>query len=206
MEELDLLKKQWQKPDAFQQLSEADLYEMIHKKSSSIVKLILIISFLEFIFWIILSLLIDTSESFKNEPELIYLDIIEYLSYGVVLVFMYLLFKNYKKISVTQTTKQLMIDILDAKKIVQYYVWYNLIIIALGLSFGVIYAFFTNPEMQLMNGLATTNNNLLIGSIFAMAVVLIILFGLFWLFYRLLYGILLKKLYANYNELKKIDL
>jgi hypothetical protein len=30
--------------------------------------------------------------------------------------------------------------------------------------------------------------------------------GIFWLFYRLLYGILLRKLYANYSELKKIDL
>jgi hypothetical protein len=29
---------------------------------------------------------------------------------------------------------------------------------------------------------------------------------LFWLFYKVLYGILLKRLYRNYNELKKIDL
>ena len=34
--------------------------------------------------------------------------------------------------------------------------------------------------------------------------VLIILF-LFWLFYKLLYGILLRRLQKNYNELKKID-
>jgi uncharacterized membrane protein len=33
-----------------------------------------------------------------------------------------------------------------------------------------------------------------------------ILVFLFWLFYILLYGRLLKKLFNNYNELKKIDL
>jgi hypothetical protein len=33
-----------------------------------------------------------------------------------------------------------------------------------------------------------------------------VFFGAFWLFYRVLYGILLRRLYANYKELKKIDL
>ena len=50
MEELELLKKDWQKnthksPD----FSEQDIYGMLHKKSSSIVKWILIISILEFV-------------------------------------------------------------------------------------------------------------------------------------------------------------
>ncbi len=31
------------------------------------------------------------------------------------------------------------------------------------------------------------------------------LFGIFWCIYRLLYGTLLRRLYANYKELKKID-
>jgi hypothetical protein len=34
----------------------------------------------------------------------------------------------------------------------------------------------------------------------------IVFIGVFWLFYRLLYGILLRRLYANYKELEKIDL
>jgi hypothetical protein len=45
MKELDLLKKDWKKSTAsFEQISELELYKMIHKKSSSIVKWILIIS------------------------------------------------------------------------------------------------------------------------------------------------------------------
>jgi hypothetical protein len=37
-------------------------------------------------------------------------------------------------------------------------------------------------------------------------VIILVIIGLFWLFYKLLYGILLKKLFANYKELKKIEL
>jgi hypothetical protein len=45
MKELDLLKKDWKKSTvSFEQISELELYKMIHKKSSSIVKWILIIS------------------------------------------------------------------------------------------------------------------------------------------------------------------
>ena len=36
-------------------------------------------------------------------------------------------------------------------------------------------------------------------------IVITIFIGLIWLFYRLLYGILMKKLQKNYDELKKID-
>ena len=52
MKELDLLKKDWKKnSDSFEQISEKEIYKMIHKKSSSIVKWILIISILEISFW-----------------------------------------------------------------------------------------------------------------------------------------------------------
>ena len=39
-----------------------------------------------------------------------------------------------------------------------------------------------------------------------MILICVIIVGLFWLFYRLLYGILLRKLNANLKELIKIDL
>jgi hypothetical protein len=51
MKELDLL-KDWQKnKDSFEQVSEIEIYRMIHKKSSSIVKWILIISIMEVLLW-----------------------------------------------------------------------------------------------------------------------------------------------------------
>jgi hypothetical protein len=37
------------------------------------------------------------------------------------------------------------------------------------------------------------------------SIALFLLLGVIWLFYRLLYGILLKRLNRNYKELKKLD-
>jgi hypothetical protein len=47
MDELELLKKDWKKQEgSFQQIGEKEIYGMLHKRSSSIVKWIVIISVL----------------------------------------------------------------------------------------------------------------------------------------------------------------
>ena len=52
MKALDVLKKAWKKEEnSYDQVTEKDIYGMLHQKSSSIVKWILIISILEFAFW-----------------------------------------------------------------------------------------------------------------------------------------------------------
>ena len=62
MDELDLLKKDWKKQEAnLPKMSYNDIYKMIHKKSSSIVKWILIICIVEFLFWGFVNLLIPDS-------------------------------------------------------------------------------------------------------------------------------------------------
>ena len=206
MDDLDLLKKDWQKPDAFNQVSEQDIYGMIHKNSASIVKWLLIISVLEFVFWTILNVVFESDVYFKDSGQKHLIDMLEYFSYGIILFFIYLLFRNYKKITTTVTTKQLMVDILKTKKIVQYYVWYNLITIVLAIVVGVGYVFLLNPENEILKQKFLNNTQLLFGFSILMIGIIVIFTGVFWLFYKLLYGILLKKLYANYEELKKIDL
>ena len=58
MDELELLKKDWQKKDEhLPKLSYNEIYTMIWKKSSSIVKWIFYISIMEFVFWIAIILL-----------------------------------------------------------------------------------------------------------------------------------------------------
>jgi hypothetical protein len=49
MDELEILKKDWKKSEnTFDQVSETEIYGMLHKRSSSLVKWILIISIIEF--------------------------------------------------------------------------------------------------------------------------------------------------------------
>jgi hypothetical protein len=207
MEDLDLLKKDWQKNnDFFKQVSENTIYKMIHKKSSSIVKWILIISILEVSLWTIINIFLDTDAHLeKTHPELIpFFKVVTYLNYVVVLVFIYLFYKNYIKISTTVATKQLMNDILKTRKTVQYYIWYNLLLSLLSFIVGIIIAISDKSNMILINKI-TIDDTHIIKALIILFLATAIFFGIFWLFYKLLYGLLLKKLNANYKELKKID-
>ncbi|MEM0542073.1 hypothetical protein WFZ85_05565 [Flavobacterium sp. j3] len=212
MEELDLLKKAWKKENhSFEQVSEKEIYKMLHKKSSSIVKWILIISILEIILWSGIGILFNTDDAIKSlhaEDFLIYLKILTYVNYLVVGGFIYLFYKNYTKISTITSTKQLMSDILKTRKTVQNYVWYNLSMIFFCTLLGFAIGFLYNPDMSALKEKMAHDQShwILIKVILILGFALVILISAFWLFYRLLYGILLRKLNANYKELKKIDL
>nr|WP_315166839.1 hypothetical protein [uncultured Flavobacterium sp.] len=210
MKELDLLKKDWQKSEAsFEQVSEKEIYKMIHKKSSSIVKRILIISILEVILWVSINFafnLDDDLKKIKHDELIQYFEVLTIFNYGVILVFIYLFYKNYINISATVSTKQLMKDILKTRKTVQCYVWYNLGMLLLSLFIGFGIAFAYNPEVSILRDKIANDGKVLGITIGILLLTIATFFSVFWLFYRLLYGILLGRLYANYKELKKIDL
>jgi hypothetical protein len=209
MEELDLLKKDWQKNNAFEQISELEIYKMLHTKSSSIVKWIFIISILEIMLWTLISVFFNTDDYLKNikHEELdIYFEALTVFNYAVILVFIYLFYKNYMTISTTVSIKQLMKDILKTRKTVQCYVWYNLAMVAFSLLFGFYIAFAYNPEIAVLMDKIGHNTKVMVITVGVFLLIIAAFLGLFWLFYRLLYGTLLRRLFANYNELKKIDL
>lgn len=209
MKELDLLKKDWQKnAGSFQQISETEIYKMIHKKSSSIVKWILIISILEISFWTFSNLFINTDDVLRkmNHPEIVTaLEFLTYFNYVVVLIFVYIFYKNYKTISTTVATKSLMSAILKTRKTVQYYVWYNLGMIVITAILSFFIAFVYNPDMEFLREKLAMNGKAMFVTIGILFLVILGFFGLFWCFYRIIYGTLLRRLYANYKELKKID-
>ena len=210
MEELDLLKKDWKKNEnSFSQVSEAEIYNMLHKKSSSIVKWIMIISLLELVLWTIVGLLGNTDdflEQIHQENVTLFFRALNIFHYVVIVVMIYLFYKNYVRISTTASTRDLMKDILQTRKTVQFYVWYNLVMMTISLIVGFAIHLKYNPEIHQMLEKLNENSEFMAGVMFGIAVCVIVLLGLFWLFYRLLYGILLRKLLANYKELKKIDL
>ena len=152
MKELDLLKKDWKKnADSFEQISEKEIYKMIHKKSSSTVKWILIISILEVIFWTVSNYFSSVDDMLIKikHPEMIFFgDVLMYTNYAVVLFFIYSFYKRYKTISTVESTKLLMSNILKTRKTVQYYVWYNLGMIFITSIFSFFIGFVYNPEME----------------------------------------------------------
>lgn len=210
MEELELLKKDWNKDKPeHKKLAATDIYPMLHKKSSSIAKTLFYISIAELVFWILVSIIpYFTSESYRKRVESIYTNdtfftVLNILTYGIVILFIYLLFKSHKAISVTDNAKKLMESILKTRKIIKYYVLYNLIIAGISIVAGTLVAINQNPELSNTVSHFSDKQKLLGCAIVlgvSIAFVLII-----WLFYRLLYGLLLKRLNRNYNELKKLE-
>jgi uncharacterized membrane protein len=212
MDELEILKKDWKKQEnSFLQISEIEIYGMLHKKSSSLVKWILIISILELLLWLSFSFF-TVDDQYLETLKLYHLDtlmpIMNAISYGVILFFIFLFFKNYKTIKATDNVKQLMQNILKTRKTVQYYVWYNLAMTAFSFILVFIFQFMYDPNLtKIVEKMSQNINiNIFYCIMFVIYTVIIALFvGLIWLFYRVLYGILLKRLGKNYDELKKIE-
>ena len=204
MDELDLLKKDWKKQEgSFHQISENEIYGMLHKRSSSIVKWILIISVLEFLFLRLLDLSIFLDDEYSNRMKEHHIydfeKFVTIFNFVVLLVFIYYFYRNLKAINSSSSVKKLMQDIINTRKIVKYYVWYNLVLVGIT-SAIVIYSQFMYDKN--INHLYDKYQLFFIlGGFFFVIIILL----LFWLFYRLLYGILLRRLQKNYNELQKID-
>jgi len=201
MDELDLLKKDWKKNDSqFPEVSEQEIYAMLHKKSSSIVKWIFVISIIEFIVLNSLSLLLPNDFDSKLGRMNTFVAYTDYISYAVAAFFIYLFYKNFRSISSTATTKKLMESILKTRKTVTYYILFNIVYVFLA-GLLIIYS-------QIKMLLIDTHQEMkvILGASVLLLVLLLFIILIVWLFYRLIYGYLLKRLHKNYEELKKIDL
>lgn len=212
MDELDKLKNHWQKSEAaFTQVSEKEIYGMLHKKSSSVVKWILILSIVEFAFWLLLSFFLKDNPNAKR-VENFHMDYITIpmscISYGIIIYFFFIFYKNYKKITATDNVKNLMASILKTRKTVSNYIFVNILYVIV-CSIVLFAMYFYNDE-QLINAFQQSEAHGNVVSFYIMYIVMAvvtigILILIVWLFYKLVYGFLLKRLYRNYEELKKID-
>ena len=201
MDLLDDYKKAWDnQPEEIKKISVLEIYKMTQAKSSSIVKWIFIIGLLEFAFMILSTFVFDVSNDEKIMVEMgIYkfVQISQYLTIPILFYFLFLFYKNYKNISTIENTKKLMIKIRKTRRTVRNYVIFNLlyiVYIAAIMTFGMVIA----PQGSFQNAPGWL-------IVLVMLLVTGIMLLLFWGFYQLLYGILLKKLNRNYIELAKLD-
>jgi len=211
MDELELLKKDWKKQEGnFKELSYNEIYKIIHKKSSSIVKWIFIISIAEFVFWNIINFFIPDSiyEIYEKFNLKNWLTISTGLYYVIVIWFIYKFYKSFKAIHVADTTKLLMKKIIATRKIVNYYVYFAILYnFALSIIFTVI--MFSNTKIMIEiinpNHVAINEDKILLITLVFEIVAILLMCGLLWLYYKILYGILLKRLNRNYKELKSLE-
>ncbi len=210
MDELDLLKEDWKKQEKnLPRLSYNEIYKMIWKRSSSIVKWIFVISIIEFLLGAILNIFLADEEYWQQMEQynLTEFTIIVYVvSYLVTFYFIYRFYRNYIRISTTDSASRLMKNILKTRKTVKHYIGFILI------SSGVV--FLITLIMMIRNHVLSNESDpkmafdttqwlLFIGGTL---LALIILLGVIWLIYRVVYGILLRRLQKNYKELKKLEM
>lgn len=214
MDELELLKKDWQKRDKdIPQLSYEDIHNMTWKKSSSIVKWILIISILEFTLPHLLLLIPAFQDSMSIYDTLgfkKYFYIISAVQYTVILYFIYQFYKRYKEISVLENAKVLMQKIIKTRKTVKNYVVFSLSMILFTVLLMIVGIYISEDFVQNISEFKNTKSDLPPEKFKIALMVGVGIFGtLLTLFmgaiYFLLYGRLLKKLKKNYNKLKKLE-
>lgn len=210
MDELELLKKDWKKNDGqFKQVSENEIYGMLHKSSSSIVKWIFIISVLEIVLWTSLGFLTNNDTYWKMLDKYhlkTFMLFISVVNYTVIIYFIYRFYINYKKINATDSVNHLLKNIIDSRKTVKQYVTYNLLMI--GFLLLVVFVSQTLYEPKLQEtihkfGSDSTKGYLIVFAIYS--IVIIAITFIIWLFYRIIYGFFLRRLKRNYNELQKIE-
>lgn len=217
MDELELLKKDWQnKEEQLPKLSYNEIYTMIWKKSSSIVKWIFYISIAELIFWIILNTAPFFIDSYKEKLGNLddgftqtFMITTTIFTFGIILIFIYFLYKAYRGITVVDNVKSLMESILRTRKIVQYYVGYNLIMAILVTIYSIFHVLTQDEKAtELLERIREDDSEFKFWIVIVLisALGILIMAGFIWLFYRLIYGFLLKKLNRNYKELKRMEI
>ncbi|WP_075341377.1 hypothetical protein [Tenacibaculum agarivorans] len=200
MDVLEKYKEAWDNQDNdTKKVSQVEIYKMMKSKSSSIVKWIFIIGMIEFILLGCSYLFIDFEESNKIYDDLGIKNFVVYSQVvlgAIVIYYLYKFYINYRSISVTENTKSLMNQIVTTRRTVKNYVFINLGYLAIMFSVITTMSFKKFDDFSNMQTIGA-----IIGMVFFLAVIL----GLTWLFYQLIYGILLRKLYRNYKDLAKLD-
>ena len=211
MDKLDKLKENWQSEEhELPKVSFDKIYKMLLKNSSSIVKWIFVISVIELLFWISLYFILpeDNMNMMKElglERVMFYCEIFHFFIFGIFIILFY---KNYKSIQVTDSTNVLMQNILNTRKTVRYFVYYN---VGMTIAFSVaIDTYLYNNSEKLYEVMDFAKQGIPkegFANIFIISQIIVgfVIIALLILFYWLVYGILLKKLKGNYRELKKIN-
>lgn len=216
--DIDALKKTWQDQKISDGYNQDDIEVMLNRKSRNYVKYILWISVAEFIIFGLVNFLALFSTDFhndftnilnklqiRNQSEVEFsIDKIynwmKVLSLVVTGIFVVVFYVNYKKIDVESNLKKFIIHILKFKKTVNLFIFSNVFLLVLFIGSLVSLLTITIRRQNIH-----VDNPTFWSLIFAVVLSLLISVVLILLYYKLAYGILLKRLSKNLKQLEKID-
>lgn len=195
---LNILKKKWNKQDLTSiKFSFNQINEFIHSDSKSLVKKIYITSIIEFCFWFLANMYISyTSIDFMSQTLIgKTVEWLNLINYFVLIYFIFQFYDIKTKLSYSDNTKSFLFKILRLIRMGNNYIIYNMIIAVVSILLAGLNLLASNP-----NSFHSSTEKIVLGVslLISIGFILTVLHFL----YKFLYGRFLKKLQANYNELK----
>ena len=217
--DIDSLKKTWQDQTISDGYNQDEIEVMLNRKSRNYVKYILWISIAEFIVFGLINFISVFSNDFhtdftnilnklqiRNQPDVEFsLDKIynsmKILSLFITGIFVVVFYLNYKKIDVESNLKKFIIHIIKFKKTVNLFIFSNVLLLVLFIGSLISLLTITIRRQNIH-----VDNPTFWSLLIAVSLSLLISVMLILLYYKLAYGIILKRLSKNLKQLEKIDL
>lgn len=216
--DLDSFKKTWQEQPVAPKYDNNEILRMLNKKSRNYVKYIFWISLVEFVlfsafglFYILqnkesntfLSSLqklgVEKNEQLQDIFDNIYL-IIKVLTLIITGYFVVRFYQNYRKIKIEEDLKEFISRIIKFKKTVNAFILINILIVVVFTSALTIFGIYA-----LQNQNSSVADTTIVAFIVSFIISTVLCVVLIWAYYRLVYGILIKRLDKNLAQLKNID-
>lgn len=216
--DLDSFKKTWQEQPVQKKYDNHEIIQMLNRKSRNYVKYIFWISVAEFLCFTLIGLFYiiqgNESNSFINileklgiqktsELEMtfdkIYLTL-KIVSLSVTAYFVYKFYQNYKDIKIEENLKRFIVKIIQFKKTVNAFILINIALLITFTSIFTVFVFYIVNSQNIEITDATIAGfiaGIIISTVFTVLIV--------WLYYRVVYGIIVRKLSRNLEQLKEID-
>ena len=216
---IDDFKKSWQEQSVPEVYETSEIESMLNKSSRNYVKYILWISIAEFLFFAVLNIYsifysdqnssflhilkkMGAKVTFEIEKDFAHLYfLLKILSLAITAVFVVLFYKNYKKINIENNLKNFIFRIIKFKKTVNLFILTNIIVL---IFFAMILTVFSINILKFQE--IQLQNSTLIGIIVGTFVSIIIGSLLILFYYRLVYGIIMRRLGNKLQQLQKIEL
>ena len=208
--DLDSLRDAWQSQMNEKKFSSDEIFAMLKRKSSSSVKWIFMISLTEQILVIVMYIFMFSNFSVSDYHNhlleqmgywaIIY-EVISFIIYGATFLFIYIFFRSYRRIHVQDSIRELSKDIINFRKVVNYFIYFNLIVVFVVSWIFLIPMISQNPELMGMDWTSATGIGFIVGILLSFAALL----GAFWLYYYLVYGTFQRRLKRNLKELDALD-
>ena len=216
--DLDSFKKSWQEQEVKEKYDNNEILKMLNKKSRSYVKYILWISLLEFVmflsitlyyvFWgdeetgllnILNTLGVEKTAELNAEYEHMYFAM-KVLTLLITGFFVIRFYNKYRKINIEANLKALINKIISFKSTVKAFIISN---IALLILYIVILTYFVFATLSSQN--IHLNTSTLVGFCIGILITVLLSILLMWLYYKMVYGLLIKRLNKNLAQLQEIE-